>query len=368
MPTIVHVVGARPNFMKIAPVIAALRGYPAITQRLVHTGQHHDQAMAGVFFDDLGLPPPDCDLGVGGGSHAEQTGTAMVRLEAVVAEARPDLMVVVGDVNSTLAAALVAAKARVPVAHVEAGIRSGDLAMPEEINRLVVDRLSSILLAPSADAVAHLRREGCPEPAIAHVGNVMIDTLLAHRAAAPWPAVRARLGLEHRGYAVLTLHRAASVDDPARLRLLLERVAAIAAQLPVIWPIHPRAARRLDEFGLSAQVPGLLAVDPLGYRDCLALLDHARAVLTDSGGIQAETTVLGVPCFTLRDNTEWPDTVREGTNTLVMADGRGLAEAFAALQRTGRPSPTVPPLWDGRAAMRAAAVLAAALGAGAGAE
>jgi UDP-N-acetylglucosamine 2-epimerase (non-hydrolysing) len=362
MPKIVHVVGARPNFMKMAPIIAALRPHPAIAQLLVHTGQHYDHKMAHVFFEELGLPRPDRDLGVGSGSHAEQTAAVMVRFEEVVAAEKPDLVVVVGDVNSTLAAALVAAKMGVPVAHVEAGLRSFDWSMPEEINRIVTDRLSSILLAPSEDGAVNLRREGAAESAIFVVGNVMIDTLLAHRATAPWPAVRDALQLSDRGYAVLTLHRPANVDDPGHLRDLIDRLRHVSAAMPIVFPIHPRTARRFEEQGLDAAAAGLRLVDPLGYREFLALMDHAGCVLTDSGGIQEETTVLGVPCFTLRDNTERPVTIEEGTNTLVMADGRLLPEAFEEFRRTGGKRGRVPALWDGQAGRRSAEILVRAVG------
>jgi len=361
MSKVIHVVGARPNFMKIAPIIAALREASPAVQRLVHTGQHYDHKMAHVFFEELGLPRPDRDLEVGSGSHAAQTAAIMVRFEAVVAEERPDMVVVVGDVNSTLAAALVASKMGVPVAHVEAGLRSFDLTMPEEINRIVTDRLSTILLAPSDDGAVNLRREGIAESGIFVVGNVMIDTLLVHRASAPWPAVGAGLGLADRGYAVLTLHRPANVDDPERLRLLVERLRQVTARMPVIFPIHPRTARRFEEQGLTAASTGLRLVDPLGYREFLALMDHAACVLTDSGGIQEETTVLGVPCFTLRDNTERPVTIDEGTNTLVLADGRLLPDAFDDLLRTGGKRGRVPNLWDGQAGRRTAAILATRL-------
>jgi len=363
MPKIVHVVGARPNFMKIAPIISALGAHAAVTQRLVHTGQHYDHKMAHVFFDELGLPRPDRDLEVGSGTHAEQTGAVMVRFEKVLTDERPDLVVVVGDVNSTLAAALVAAKMGVPVAHVEAGLRSFDWTMPEEINRVVTDRLSAVLLAPSEDGAVNLRREGAPEKSIFVVGNVMIDTLLAHRATAPWPAVASAHALADRGYAVLTLHRPANVDDPARLRLLVDRLRHIAARMPVVFPIHPRTLRRFEEHGLGAEASGLRLIDPLGYREFLALMDHAACVLTDSGGIQEETTVLGVPCFTLRDNTERPVTIDEGTNTLVMADGRLLAGAFDDLVQSGGKRGRVPNLWDGQAGRRTADVLTRYLGA-----
>jgi UDP-N-acetylglucosamine 2-epimerase (non-hydrolysing) len=362
MPKIVHVVGARPNFMKIAPVIGALRSQPWIEQRLVHTGQHYDEQMARVFFHELGLPRPDRDLEVGSGSQAEQTAAVMVRFERVVEEERPDLVVVVGDVNSTLAATLVAVKAGVPVAHVESGLRSFDMTMPEEVNRIVTDRLASILLTPSADGDENLRREGVPASRIFRVGNVMIDTLLRHRAQAPWSRIRETLQIEARGYAVLTLHRPANVDDPERLITLLDRLATITASMPVIFPIHPRTAKRLDDHGLRGVAARLRLVPPLGYLDFLALTDHAACVLTDSGGIQEETTVLGVPCFTIRDNTERPVTIEHGTNTLVGADARDLEAAFADFRATGGKRGRIPELWDGRAGERVADVVAAALG------
>ncbi|HEY8549813.1 MAG TPA: UDP-N-acetylglucosamine 2-epimerase (non-hydrolyzing) [Vicinamibacterales bacterium] len=364
MPIVLHVVGARPNFMKIAPLIAALRAHPGIEQRLVHTGQHYDHRMAKVFFEELGLPRPDRDLGVGSGSHAEQTAAVMVRFEQVLLEERPDLVVVVGDVNSTLAAALVAAKLHIPVAHVESGLRSFDMTMPEEINRLLTDRLSTILLVPSADGAENLRREGMPEASIFVVGNLMIDTLLQHRATAPWEEVRRTLGLEEQRYAVLTLHRPANVDDPARLRLLIERLRPVTAHMPVIFPIHPRTAARFAQAGITPEEAGLRPVEPLGYREFLALMDHAGCVLTDSGGIQEETTVLGVPCFTLRDNTERPITISEGTNTLVMADARLLADAFADFVATGGKRGRVPAGWDGASGVRAAAIIAGYLDGG----
>jgi UDP-N-acetylglucosamine 2-epimerase (non-hydrolysing) len=358
--TVVHVVGARPNFMKIAPVMSALRACADARQILVHTGQHYDERMAKVFFEELGLPRPDHDLGVGGGTHAEQTAGVMVAMERVLAREAPDLVVVVGDVNSTLAASLVAAKAQVPVAHVEAGLRSFDLSMPEEINRMVTDRLSALLLTPSRDADGNLRREGAPPERIRFVGNVMIDTLLTHRPRAPWPRVKESLGLAERGYAVLTLHRPANVDAPDRLARILGRLAPVAARFPIVFPVHPRTALRLVEAG--GAVPGLRTVEPMGYLDFLALMDHAALVLTDSGGVQEETTVLGVPCFTLRDNTERPVTVSVGTNTLVGADANSLPEAFRALDRGGGKRGGIPEGWDGRAGARVAAAIGAFLG------
>lgn len=354
---ILHVVGARPNFMKIAPVMEALSKRSGVEQRLVHTGQHYDEKMAGVFFTQLGLPRPDRDLEVGSGTQAEQTAGVMVKFERVLEEERPDLVVVVGDVNSTLAATLVAAKAGVPVAHVEAGLRSFDLSMPEEINRMVTDRLAQMLLTPSRDGDENLLREGVPKERIHFVGNVMIDSLLRHRAHAPWADVRESLSLSERGYAVLTLHRPANVDAPDRLRAIFERLSPIAADMPVVFPVHPRTAKRIREHALAEGAGAFRLVEPLGYLEFLALMDHAALVLTDSGGIQEETTVLGVPCFTLRDNTERPVTITEGTNTLVGADAAGVAKAYDALRDGPRPAVRVPELWDGHAGERIADVL-----------
>jgi UDP-N-acetylglucosamine 2-epimerase (non-hydrolysing) len=268
------------------------------------------------------------------------------------------VVVVVGDVNSTLAASLVAAKAGIPVAHVEAGLRSFDLSMPEEINRMVTDRLSALLFTPSRDADENLRREGVPPERIHFVGNVMIDTLLAHRSRAPWPAVRGAFGLEERGYALLTLHRPANVDDAGQFRRILDNLRTVAKDLPIVFPAHPRTARRISEAGLEKETSFLRRTEPLGYLEFLAAMDHAALVLTDSGGIQEETTILGVPCFTLRDNTERPITVAEGTNTLVGADGSGLAESYARLKAGARKTSTRPELWDGRSGERIAEILA----------
>lgn len=354
---ILHVVGARPNFMKIAPVMDALAHRGHVTQRLVHTGQHYDEKMAGIFFEQLGLPRPDRDLEVGSGTQAEQTAAVMVKFERVLEEEHPDVVVVVGDVNSTLAATLVAAKAGVPVAHVEAGLRSRDLSMPEEINRMVTDRLAEILLTPSRDADENLRQEGVPKERIHFVGNVMIDTLLRHRPRAPWAAVSRKLGLHERGYTVLTLHRPANVDAPGSLRAIFERLAPVAADMPIVFPVHPRTAMRIREHALADETEAFRLVEPLGYLEFLALMDHSALVLTDSGGIQEETTILGVPCFTLRDNTERPVTIAEGTNTLVGADARDLAGAYGELRREGGRPARVPELWDGHAGERVAEVL-----------
>ena len=361
-PTILHVVGARPNFMKVAPVMEALAVRDRVHQRLIHTGQHSDEQMADVFFRDLGLPRPDRDLGVGGGSQAEQTAALLIRIEEALEEERPDIVVVVGDVNSTLAASLVAAKAAIPIAHVEAGLRSFDLSMPEEINRIVTDRLASILLTPSRDADLNLRREGVPKEKIHFVGNVMIDTLRRHRERAPWPEVAARFGVKQRKYAVLTLHRPGNVDEAANFSRILDRLEPVARKLPILFPVHPRTARRVAENELEQRVSFLKRTEPLGYLDFLALMDHAAIVLTDSGGVQEETTVLGVPCFTLRDNTERPVTIAQGTNTLVGADGRDLAAAFLEFERDGGKRGRAPEKWDGAAATRVADVFERFLG------
>ncbi len=363
MPQVLHVVGARPNFVKIAPVMAALARAGGIDQRLIHTGQHYDDALSRIFFDELRLPRPDQDLGVGSGTHAAQTAAVMVALEPILAAGRPDLVVAVGDVNSTLAAALVAAKLDLPIAHLEAGLRSFDRRMPEETNRVVVDHLSTLLLAPTETAAANLAREGVAPASIAMVGNVMIDTLLAHRATAPWDDVRRTLAVEDRHYAVLTLHRPANVDDPARLPALIDEVARAAGSWPVIFPAHPRTARQLEAHGIDRAGTNLRVCAPLGYRAFLALMDHAACVFTDSGGIQAETTALGVPCLTVRDTTEWPETIAQGTNSLVGTDPDQLGLWAAAALGGDRRDPVPIAGWDGQAADRTAAAIRAWLAA-----
>jgi len=338
--------------MKVKPVLAALVARGAEVA-LVHTGQHYDAAMSDVFFTELGLPAPDRHLGVGSGSHAEQTANVMVAFEPLMAELRPDVVVVVGDVNSTVACALVAAKAGVLVAHVEAGLRSRDWDMPEEVNRVVTDRISDYLFAPSEDAVANLRAEGYREDQVHLVGNVMVDTLLANLDRAMESDVLSRLRLSAGGYGLVTLHRPANVDDPAVLRGILDGLAEPAARLPLVLPAHPRARTRLERLGVP---PGLLLIPPAGYLDFIALQASARLVLTDSGGIQEETTVLGVPCLTLRDNTERPITVEQGTNRLVGRDPDRIAAA--ALEVLDAPPPARrPALWDGHAGERIADVL-----------
>ena len=343
------IAGARPNFMKVKPVLDALqaREVPAL---LVHTGQHYDSQMSDVFFDELGLRPADHHLGVGSGSHAQQTAAIMVGFEALVEQTKPRAVVVVGDVNSTVACALVAAKAGALVVHVEAGLRSRDWAMPEEINRVATDRLSDLLLAPSADAVENLRSEGYRDDQLRLVGNVMIDTLLTNVARARARAVPARFGLTAGSFGLVTLHRPSNVDDPRALERLLGALARVAASVPLIFPVHPRTKERLGDLSIPH---GLQLVEPLGYLDFIGLQADAAVVLTDSGGIQEETTALGVPCLTLRESTERPITVTEGTNRVVGTDPDAIAEA--ALDVLSDPPPArCPALWDGHAGERVA--------------
>jgi UDP-N-acetylglucosamine 2-epimerase (non-hydrolysing) len=364
---VLHVAGARPNFMKVAPVLRALeeRG---VSNALVHTGQHYDTSMSAAFFDDLGLPEPDVHLEVGSGSHAEQTARVMERIEPVLAERRPDLVMVVGDVNSTLAAAIVAAKLWIPVAHVEAGLRSFDRTMPEEINRVLTDQISDILFTTSPEAGENLRREGIAVERVHFVGNPMIDSLERHLDRAKESKALQTLGVTPREYALVTLHRPSNVDDPETLKGILEALRQVASRVPVIFPAHPRTVKVMREHALDALVDltggpaaqgSVTCTEPIGYVDFLALMAQAKLVLTDSGGIQEETTILGVPCLTLRANTERPITISMGTNRLIGSDPDAIAnaaeEALAAPPRSG----TRPPLWDGKAGERIAdAVLA----------
>jgi UDP-N-acetylglucosamine 2-epimerase (non-hydrolysing) len=359
MLKIINVVGARPNFMKVAPLVEAMgRRAGEFAAAVVHTGQHYDARMSDDFFRDLGLPLPDVHLGVGSGSHARQTAAVMERFEPVVLERRPDWVVVVGDVNSTLACALVCSKLGVPVAHVEAGLRSRDRSMPEEINRLLTDQLSELLLTPSEDAGRNLAGEGVAPERIRLVGNVMIDSLLKHLALSEASDVRERLGVGRSDYAVVTLHRPSNVDDPAVLRRILRALSRVSRLLHVVFPAHPRTRKNILEFGLDTEdAPRghFQIIEPLGYLDFLRLYSGARLVLTDSGGLQEETTALGIPCLTLRENTERPVTVELGTNRVVGTDEeRIVSEAEAALRGAGGGgrTPRVPPLWDGRAAER----------------
>jgi UDP-N-acetylglucosamine 2-epimerase (non-hydrolysing) len=363
---IVHVAGARPNFMKVGPVLDACRAEPGLESRLVHTGQHYDDRMSRLFFDELGLPRPDRNLEVGSGSHAEQTAAVMQRFEPLLVEWQPDLVVVVGDVNSTLACALVAVKLGIPVAHVEAGLRSFDRTMPEEINRKVTDAVSDLLFVSEPSGVENLAREGADPRTVHFVGNVMIDSLLRHRARADRSDVVERSGLESRGYAVLTLHRPANVDRPEALAEILEPVLELAASMPVVLPAHPRARAAVERAVAARGAPGgFRIVEPLGYLDFLKLEAEARLVLTDSGGVQEETTILRVPCVTLRDNTERPVTISEGTNRLGGTTAAGIRAALREALDAEIPADLPPPhLWDGTAGRRIAACLAAWSGAG----
>ncbi|MFI6656398.1 non-hydrolyzing UDP-N-acetylglucosamine 2-epimerase [Streptomyces sp. NPDC050523] len=354
MPRIVCVAGARPNYMKIKPVMDALEARGAEVL-LVHTGQHYDPAMNDVFFADLGIRPPDRYLGVGSGSHAEQTGRVMTAFEPLLDEVAPDIVVVVGDINSTLACALVTAKAGPLLAHVEAGLRSRDWSMPEEINRVATDRVADYLLAPSPDAVDNLRAEGYREDQVHLVGNVMIDTLLANLERARASDVLGRYGLSKGEFGLVTLHRPANVDDPEILAGLLKALGEIAGSCPLVLPVHPRAAGKLADIGVPG---GIQLVPPAGYLDFIALQDAARVVLTDSGGVQEETTALGVPCVTLRDNTERPITVEQGTNVLAGRDPERIVATVNRVLDTP-PAPRRPELWDGRASDRIADVLLA---------
>jgi UDP-N-acetylglucosamine 2-epimerase (non-hydrolysing) len=352
---VLNVVGARPNFMKIAPIVDAMKRTAGISPLLVHTGQHYDAGMSDVFFSDLGIPKPDVHLGIGSGSHAEQTGRVMIAFEKVCVEEKPDLILVVGDVNSTMACTLVGAKLLIRVAHVEAGLRSGDRTMPEEINRLVTDALADLLFTTSRDADENLIHEGVAREKIHFVGNVMIDTLIKQRERAEKLDMLSPLGVKRQGYALVTLHRPSNVDDPAVFTGILEALRVIAETLPVVFPIHPRSRKKIEEFGLDR---GRVKItDPFGYLEFLNLTSNARIVLTDSGGLQEETTILGVPCLTLRHNTERPVTITHGTNILVGPDRNRILEAYRRVM-SGDWKPTGPPeLWDGHAAERIVEVI-----------
>ncbi|GAA1789067.1 UDP-N-acetylglucosamine 2-epimerase (non-hydrolyzing) [Planosporangium flavigriseum] len=352
LPTVICVAGARPNYMKIKPVLDGLEERGARTV-LVHTGQHYDESMNDVFFRDLGLRQPDHRLGAGSGSHAVQTARVMTAFEPLVETVAPHAVVVVGDVNSTLACALVGAKAGCVVAHVEAGLRSRDWSMPEEINRVVTDRVSDLLFAPSSDAVTNLTAEGYRDDQIHLVGNVMIDTLYANLDRALSSDALDRYGVTAGGFGLVTLHRPANVDSPDTLAALLDALRQVATRIPLILPVHPRTASRLESAGVPA---GLRLVPPAGYLDFLALQASARLVLTDSGGVQEETTALGTPCLTLRDNTERPVTVDEGTNQVVGRDPARIVAAATTVLRDP-PAKRRPALWDGKAGARIADVL-----------
>lgn len=352
---VICVGGARPNFMKLAPLVRALNADPDFQTVLVHTGQHYDDRMSGAFFRELLIPDPNYHLEAGSGSHAQQTAEIMRRFEPVVEAERPQAVLVVGDVNSTLAASIVAKKLLVPVVHVEAGLRSGDRTMPEEINRLVTDSITDLFLVTESSGRANLLREGAPEAAIRMVGNLMIDTLRANLARAQAETtIKARLGIGAEPYGLVTLHRPANVDDPAAFGSILEALDEVGRAYPLYFPVHPRTRQRMDE--VKAPTERLRLLEPLGYLDFLSLMSGAAVVLTDSGGIQEETTALGVPCLTLRDNTERPITIDEGTNILAGTSRESILRAWVDLQghpRQGR----IPALWDGQAAGRCRAAL-----------
>ncbi|HEX8746014.1 MAG TPA: UDP-N-acetylglucosamine 2-epimerase (non-hydrolyzing) [Pyrinomonadaceae bacterium] len=360
MLKVINVVGARPNFMKAAPVVEEMKRRASVfAPLLVHTGQHYDREMSEAFFRDLGLPEPDVYLGVGSGTHAEQTASVMASFEPVIMRERPDWVLVVGDVNSTLACALVAVKLGVRVAHVEAGLRSRDRSMPEEINRILTDQMADLLLTPSQDADRNLLAEGVPRARIRFVGNVMIDSLFAHLKRAESSRVREELSVAGSDYGVLTLHRPSNVDGRETFGRILDALEEITGRLPVIFPAHPRTRARLRDFGFDERVArndSLRLIDPLGYLDFLRLYSGARLVLTDSGGIQEETTALGIPCLTLRENTERPVTVEMGTNHIVGTDTdrivRAAKDALDEPRRASVDEKRLPPLWDGRTAPR----------------
>ena len=358
---VLAVAGARPNFMKIAPLLREMHARNRFLPVLIHTGQHYDTSMSEGFFRDLGIPKPDVNLDVGSGSHAEQTAQVLASIERELIERRPDAVLVVGDVNSTLAATLAAVKLHIPVAHVEAGLRSGDRSMPEEINRLMTDVVCEWLFTTEPSGEDNLLREGVDATRIHFAGNVMIDTLLQNVDRARSLDFVEKLGLTPGEYATVTLHRPSNVDDPERLRELIAVLEELNEKLPVVFPVHPRTAKAIENLGLG-RPPTFTALEPLGYLEFLSLMADARVVLTDSGGLQEETTALGVPCLTLRDSTERPVTVTHGTNTLVGLDNQALrdelAKMFAGESKAGR----VPEKWDGRAAERIIDVLERDLG------
>lgn len=361
LKTVVFAVGARPNFVKMAPVIDALADHSHLRRIVVHTGQHYDQRMSDEILGDLGFPPPDHFLEVGSGTHAEQTGATLIRFERTLQDESPDLVVVSGDVNSTLACALAASKVGIPVAHVESGLRSFDWSMPEEVNRVLTDRLSTLLFTHSPEAGPNLATEGIPVDRVHYVGNTMIDTLRRFEPAAREQRAWERFGLAHYGYVLVTLHRPSNVDDSARLDAIVAALAELARRAPILFPIHPRTRHRLHEAGHMEHLvdAGVTCTEPLGYIDFLSAQLGAGAIATDSGGIQEEASALGVPCFTLRANTERPVTLELGTNTLLGEDPAALSRVQLA---EGAPTPCEIPLWDGRAGERTATVVLDALG------
>ncbi|MDP7635992.1 MAG: UDP-N-acetylglucosamine 2-epimerase (non-hydrolyzing) [Phycisphaerae bacterium] len=358
---IINVVGARPNLMKIAPLMSAYKDYPAVKPLLVHTGQHYDERMSDLFFRQLAIPQPDLNLEVGSGSHALQTAGIMKAFEPVVVEHQPDAVLVVGDVNSTIACGLVSVKLGVKLVHVEAGLRSFDRTMPEEINRVLTDAISNLLFVTEASGRKNLLSEGVDESKIFMVGNVMIDTLTQNKAKADESKILEELKLEDIAYAALTMHRPSNVDDPSVLGRILDALEVIQRDMPIIFPVHPRTRKHLDGPALSDRVKtmgNLRILDPIGYLDFLKLMSSARLVLTDSGGIQEETTILKVPCITLRENTERPVTVEMGSNHIVGTDPQEILAAYRRVISGSRGKCKVPQLWDGKAAQRIVKIMA----------
>jgi len=352
---IINVCGARPNFMKIAPIMDAYMSYCDIVPILVHTGQHYDEKMSHLFFRELGIPKPDINLEVGSGSHAVQTAHIMEKFEPVVLEHKPDYILVVGDVNSTVACAMVGKKLGVKIIHVEAGLRSFDRSMPEEINRLLTDVISDLLFVSEPSGVENLRREGTPEEKIFFVGNVMIDTLIHHRKKAEALEVYKKLGLTHKAFGLITMHRPANVDNPEKFRSILMALAEISKSMPLIFAMHPRTRKNIENFGLDsifAENPNMRITEPFGYLEFLNLMSASAVVLTDSGGMQEETTILGTPCLTMRENTERPITISMGTNRLVAPSHEGILSAWNARKINPPKTDCTPPLWDGSAAKR----------------
>ena len=356
MNSIILVVGARPNFMKIAPLYDELksREIPVI---LLHTGQHYDENMSKIFFDELGMPKPDIYLGVGSASHAKQTAKIMIDFEEVCLKEKPIMVVVAGDVNSTIACALVASKLSIPVSHVEAGLRSFDMNMPEEINRILTDRISDLLFTPSPDADENLLKEGISAERIKLVGNIMIDSLLNHSEKSEKRNIHERFEIKRGEYALVTMHRPSNVDDEEVLTEIIGALDVISENIPIIFPAHPRTTKMISEFGLENRInrnPNFVMKEPLGYLDFVALMKHAKVVITDSGGLQEETTALGIPCITIRENTERPITVEQGTNTIVGNSKEKIIKEWKNILKTGGKKGRIPEMWDGKTAQRTA--------------
>jgi UDP-N-acetylglucosamine 2-epimerase (non-hydrolysing) len=353
MKKVISVVGARPNFIKIAPIDKAFRKFPEIKHMICHTGQHFDEKMSDVFFRELGMPEPGFNLGVGSGSHAEQTAAIMTRFEKVLEAEKPDLILVPGDVNSTLACSVVASKMNVPVAHVEAGLRSFDRTMPEEINRIITDVLSDLLFVSEESGMVNLRKEGIGEEKIHFVGNVMIDSLVSFMDKIEASTVHKRFGLEAEKYILVTFHRPANVDEEYKMKHIIDFLNTLAKEIKVIFPVHPRTMKSINDYGFGASLsPGLILSEPIGYIDFLSLTKNARLVITDSGGIQEETTYMGIPCITVRDNTERPVTVTTGTNLLIGTDLNEVMKATGTILSGNVKKGSIPPNWDGKTAER----------------